>query len=148
MITEISSDKFFDRINPEPNTGCWLWGGCIHHSGYGNFKFKGKLFSAHRLSWVLHFGEVPKDLWVLHKCDVRACANPQHLFLGSASDNMFDMHNKKRHKKMWFKNSHCRNGHEYTKENSYINPKGLRNCRVCIRACVKKYADKKKLGGI
>ena len=74
---------------PEPNTGCWLWGGASAR-GYGYLKAKGKIHRVHRLSWERHNGPIPKGLCVLHKCDVTYCLNPGHLFLGTQKDNIHD----------------------------------------------------------
>lgn len=73
-----------------PMSGCWLWLGGDSGNGYGGFAFRGRQDMAHRASWVIHYGEIPAGLCVCHRCDVRCCANPLHLFLGTYRDNIHD----------------------------------------------------------
>lgn len=75
---------------------CWLWVGGVNGRGYGNFHYNGTTVSAHRASWELFKGSIPEGLHVLHKCDVKNCVNPDHLFVGTRSDNMKDKVNKGR----------------------------------------------------
>jgi hypothetical protein len=119
--------KFFKKEN------CWLWQGSISLSGYGRFYFRQKAHLAHRASYLLFKGEIPSGLDVCHKCDIRNCVNPEHLFLGTRSDNMRDCVNKKRHKPALHNKlkTHCPRNHEYTKENTWINLKGWRWCKKC-----------------
>lgn len=88
--------NFTDKIMPEPNSGCWLWTGAIRGDGYGNFTYQGRNHGAHRVSWAFHHGPIPEGQNVCHKCDTPLCVNPDHLFLGSRSDNMRDMSKKGR----------------------------------------------------
>ncbi len=81
--------RFWGRINKTDT--CWLWTGAKSKTGYGNLKFLNVFRSAHRVSWALTFGGIPEGMCVLHKCDVRNCVNPAHLFLGSNRDNTRDM---------------------------------------------------------
>ena len=72
----------------QPN-GCWLWRGA-KPGKYGHTTVRGKTIDAHRLSYTIMVGPIPNGLMVLHTCDVPACVNPAHLFLGTGSDNMKD----------------------------------------------------------
>jgi len=82
-------------------SGCWGWTGCAPaNPGYGQFRSRMKLIRAHRASWIIHYGDIPKGIQVLHKCDNRICSNPEHLFLGTQRNNMRDAIDKGRHPTM------------------------------------------------
>lgn len=89
-------DRFLSKVMPVPFSGCWLWMGADFSYGYGAFSFHNQNRPAHRVSWLLHKGEIPEGLFVLHKCDVAVCVNPEHLFLGTQQDNMTDKVEKRR----------------------------------------------------
>lgn len=117
-----------DRGGPEES--CWLWRLGLNPQGYGKVKILGETVRAHRYSWMMHKGPIPEDMLVLHKCDVNSCVNPDHLFLGTASDNAQDRDNKRRGRNS--SKTHCIHGHEFTPENTYER-NGVRWCRVCDR---------------
>ena len=127
-------DLFLDWFMPEPTSGCWLWLRGVHNTGYGQATVNNKSVTAHRLSWVLQNGDIPGGLCVLHKCDVRLCVNPGHLFLGTHQDNTDDKMVKGRWRGGKTIKTHCIRGHAFTPENSYRCPRGLQNyCRECKR---------------
>ena len=77
---------------------CWIWTGAIAGWGHGRIQTSiGQIDATHRVSWRLHFGEIPDGLCVLHKCDNPPCVRPDHLFLGTLKDNTQDMLKKERH---------------------------------------------------
>lgn len=69
---------------------CWLWKASTFPNGYGQYKHEGKNWKAHRLVYTLLVGPIPEDLSVLHRCDVRTCVNPAHLWVGTHQENMDD----------------------------------------------------------
>lgn len=75
---------------------CWLWKGATNFFGYGVLKIEGRHEKAHRVAWRLTNGRIPKNRWVLHRCDVGGCVRPSHLFLGTPKDNQADMIRKGR----------------------------------------------------
>lgn len=75
---------------------CWICLAGGIESRYGTIWYKGESVSCHVASWMVHKGPIPNGIWVLHTCDVKRCINPEHLFLGTAFDNMQDMHAKGR----------------------------------------------------
>lgn len=79
---------FHKNITKNEN-GCWIYKR-IEKNGYGSITVKRKSISAHRFSYELHYGIIPVGLYVCHKCDIKNCVNPDHLFIGTAKDNKQD----------------------------------------------------------
>jgi hypothetical protein len=86
-------EKFY---TPAPECGCWLWTGVSDKDGYGRIYYKGRLRRATRISLMLAGISVPEGMWILHKCDIPSCVNPNHLFPGTPKMNTADMLKKNR----------------------------------------------------
>lgn len=76
--------------------GCWIWTGTRDKAGYGKINRAGKNYRAHRFFYSFFKGEIPKGLLVCHSCDVPSCVNPDHLWVGTHSDNQNDAYKKGR----------------------------------------------------
>lgn len=86
----VNAEKFWSKVD-RSGTGCWLWQGYVTPKGYGTYAFaKGKVGRAHRIAYELSKGAIPDGLYVCHACDVPACCNPAHLWLGTGDDNVAD----------------------------------------------------------
>lgn len=83
-------ERFWPKVHK--TSGCWIWMAAKGTNGYGRFHrgTRNHWEPAHRVSWILTCGSIPKGMFVLHHCDVPLCVNPAHLFLGTHRDNMAD----------------------------------------------------------
>ena len=114
-------ERFRKSYRVSKKTQCWNWNKCFLNSGYGRIMFNYVHYRAHVLSYLLHKGNIKKGLYVCHKCDNTKCVNPEHLFLGTAKDNMQDCLKKDRKHNSGFKLSHeqvlyIRNSDKKTRE--------------------------------
>src|SRR6266446_2953304 len=128
-----AEDRFWEKVLPEPNSGCWFWIGALDTKGYGIFwpvTGEGKyLDRAHRFSYELLIGEIPVGLDLDHLCRMRMCVRPQHLEpttrqinvlrgVGPAAENA--------------RRETCIHGHDFTDENTYYRKDRVgRLCRRC-----------------
>lgn len=119
-----------DKIEPEPNSGCWLWIAYIDKHGYGKFNIsehgRNRNVLAHRYVFELVRGPIPPGLQTDHLCKTRSCVNPAHLELVTSAVNNRRGLNHNRLK------THCQRGHPYSGDNLYLRPDGLgRDCKAC-----------------
>lgn len=89
------ADRFWAKV--VKSDGCWKWIGTKHQFGYGMIRDEQSIkITASRASWLIHFGEIPEGMYICHHCDNPECTNPEHLFLGTPSDNNNDKEKKGR----------------------------------------------------
>lgn len=142
-ISQEAHTRFQNYIKINPDTNCWEFMGNRDKDGYGKIRIgNGKRIRTHRLAVLLSGVQIPKGMFVCHHCDNPPCVNPQHLYVGSASDNQKDSFNRGRSVDHGAINgnrnkTHCKHGHEFTEENTRVLYKnGLKHGREC-RQCAK-----------
>lgn len=127
--------RFFEKIEFIPFHPCWEWNG-TKSNGYASIWLNGQTRRASRLSWEIHHGRsFPVGLFALHTCDNPGCVNPDHIWIGTSSENTRDMYKKGRHPKLvspYANSTHCPYGHERSGSNIYWY-RGHRYCRPCNR---------------
>lgn len=109
---------FWERFDGKDPDECWLWTGATNHLGYGQKRVDGVTRMTHRLAWEKAHGSIPDDLEICHKCDVPACGNINHLFLGTHQENMADSYAKGRHRYVPHRGSD--NGHSKLTEGQVL----------------------------
>jgi hypothetical protein len=132
-------ERFMAMVQPEPNTGCWLWAGPHDGKGYGFFKLNNRSVRAHRFSYEQVNGSIGAGLCVDHKCSVRCCVNPEHLEAVTLRENAVRTVKRGRHQHK--SKTHCPRGHPYSGDNLRITAGG-RQCRTCGRAATQRYNSK------
>lgn len=133
-------ERFESYISPEPNSGCWLWTASLDRKGYGHMVVDGRLMPAHRLAYERYVGPIPAGLLACHKCDVRCCVNPDHLFIGTHADNMQDMVRKGRGR--YAGRTHCAKGHPLVWTRGRKTDRRI--CPKCLAAvALKRYHQRK-----
>jgi hypothetical protein len=93
---EKRDQRFWEKVTKLGPDDCWLYQGALDSGGYGCVWIGHKSIGAHRFAFLSSGDTIPNDMLVLHKCDVRNCCNPTHLFLGTQQDNVIDRNHKGR----------------------------------------------------
>ena len=133
-----------NKVVEIPFSGCWIWMGALDKSGYGHLTFNGKHMRAHRASYESHNNPGIKPLLVCHKCDVRECVNPSHLYSGDYKDNRRDMLERSGWSHPFGRRNACSKGHEYQDGSFRIDSDKSRSCKVCHREWKQAYRAKQK----
>ena len=131
----LEQHEIVGRIVRLPFSGCWIWMASISWCGHGQATFNGKVQYVHRISYQIYIGGIPDGLNILHKCNVACCVNPEHLYLGTQSDNVRDMLANRPAV------TYCKRGHVVWGDNLYLY-QGIKRCRFC-----KKISIRRRLSG-
>ncbi len=136
------ADRIENKIERITESGCWIWTGSLTNNGYGRVSVSRKIVVAHKISYLIYRGDIPKGLTLDHLCRVRCCVNPWHLEPVTMRENIMrgESFASKNAKKEF-----CPAGHQYSGENLAIQVSGGRKgryCRECARRKSKIYTQK------
>lgn len=139
-------ERFWSKVSPEPNTGCWLWCGDSngHYGNIGTYRDGrwGRVL-AHRVSFEIHKGTIPKHLQIDHECRVKMCVNPDHLRIRTPQQNVLHIPPGIRGNNQI--KEFCKRGHPLSGENLRFDSRGHAACRVCGNMHSRNYTARQKL---
>jgi hypothetical protein len=136
--------RFWSKVIPEPNTGCWLWLGADNGRGYGRVCIDGRTMYAHRVTFERLRGPIPDGMQLDHLCRMRGCCNPAHLQPVTNAENtkrgsrptQLAEENRRRGAAQ----THCIRGHAFDDANTLAKSKnGRRQCRACAAMHARRY---------
>ena len=141
QLTDKQLKNFWNKV--KKTDSCWLWTARKFDNGYGQFQVGNLPVQAHRVSYIMHNGNIPSGLVVHHECRVKWCVNPAHLRLVTHRENLLlDPTEASRNAAK----THCDNGHEFTPENTRIAKPYQRVCKTCQRQWQREYRERKRSG--
>lgn len=135
-IPDFSLTRFEKFISKDQSTGCWNWDGCLNQKGYDMFNINNHAYMSHRVAYTKFKNKIAAGKVLDHKCRNRKCVNPDHLREVSPKINALE--NSLGASAINNNRTHCKKGHEFTKENTRITlvktGKGvMRQCRACAK---------------
>lgn len=139
MYPPDSQERFWAKVNK--GATCWEWTGTTAGRGYGSLTIRQRTKYAHRVSYELCVGPIPDGLEIDHLCKNILCVNPDHL------EAVTHWENNRRSGSIsarQMRQTHCKRGHEFTPENTYIQPPNMRSCKTCRIACYRKWNARRK----
>ena len=134
-------ERFWSKVNRGGLNECWEWSAGVGWNQYGRFWCNGKTLKAHRVSYEMLVGPIPKGLTIDHLCSNPRCVNPAHMEPVTMRENV--MRGDTPAARNASKTS-CVNGHPFDETNTYITSLGNRFCRACNKERSRRYRSYKK----
>jgi hypothetical protein len=134
------SERIKRGIEIDSNTGCWNWQGDKTSNGYGRVRINGRKILTHVLSYQLKHGPMPEGKELHHRCENRACCNPNHVEPVTRLEHCLSL-SRRSPAFINARKTHCKRGHEFTAENTWLAKDGERGCRQCMRAQRKRWHE-------
>lgn len=127
-----AEELLWRKIDKRVPGECWPWTGSRDPKGYGKAKIKKRSVSAHRMAYELSVGPIPDGYEIDHLCRNTSCCNPAHLEAVTPAENM---------RRRSIAQTHCKRGHEFTPENTYLvgKDKRRRQCRACTIVAARRH---------
>ncbi|WP_316886350.1 HNH endonuclease signature motif containing protein [Ralstonia thomasii] len=138
---KLLKDRLEEKMERIPESGCWIWMGALDRDGYGQIGARGKSLKAHRASYEMFTGPIPKELHIDHLCRVRACCNPHHLEPVTPRENVLRSEGVAAACAV---KTCCVNGHPYDETNTGVH-NNKRYCRECKKKRNREYTARNRL---